>query len=236
MAASVTIRPSCSATSVATRSRAARRCGSVPRGHNSISQGTTSSPRGHAFLPIVQHSCFVQTILHSPQPYVTQPLENSLPDAASVGQAAVFLPFLPHRQEYSQRNLVREQHEQAPTEGLVGASFSAVRDFKEIVIRRNIRFLDLGKPFHSRDLLYRADEMLDRVDGLQDNDFLGNEVVGLGLHPHASCFQRLLQSVELRIQPFGLPCAARKVVRGGDRDHGTRQSVDLQQERADHIA
>ena len=186
----------------------------------------------HALLPIVQHSCFVQTILHSPQPYVAQPLENPLPGPASAGQAAVFVPFLPHRQDYSQGVLVREQHEQASTESLVGASYSAVRDFEEIVIRRNIRLLDLGKPFHSRDFLYRADEMLDRVDGLQDDDLLGNEVMGLRLHAHASCFQRLLQSVELRIQPFGLPHATRKVrcasatapPAAGKRLTGTRQN------------
>ena len=55
--------------------------------------------------------------------------------------------------------------------------------------------------------------MLDGVDGFQDDDFLGNEVMGLRLHAHASGFQRLLQSIELRIQPFGLPHATRKVRR-----------------------
>ena len=42
-----------------------------------------------ALPPIVQHSCLVQPVLHSPKSYVTEPLENPLPGATSAGKAAV---------------------------------------------------------------------------------------------------------------------------------------------------
>ena len=40
-----------------------------------------------ALPPVVQHSCLEQAVLHPPQPYVTQPLEDPLPGAVSAGKA-----------------------------------------------------------------------------------------------------------------------------------------------------
>ena len=161
-----------------------------------------------AFSPVVENSRLEKSVLDSPWPDIPKLPKEILPLPKTIRQSSVGLPVVPKREHLLQSSLIREDQEQAAPKGFVWPALAAVVQSKEIVVRWNFLLFDFGQPLHTCHSLHGADEGLDRPHGFQHHDFLGNEIMGIGLESRPPRLQRLLQKREPRRESLRLPFEA----------------------------
>ena len=161
-----------------------------------------------ALTPVFEYPRFLKTILDTPVPHRTKLLKEGLPSPQIPWKPPVGQPRLPERNHLPQGILIGEDHEYTAPESLVRPCLAIAGQGEEVVIRRNFFSLDLGEPLHSRYCFHGANELVYRSHRLQYHHFLGDDVAGLHLQPQLPLFQRLLQALEERRQPFGLALSA----------------------------
>ncbi len=123
------------------------------------------------FAPIVKHPRFLEAILDTPDPNLTELCKENFPLAKALWKPFLGLPHPPKRHHLPQRLLVCEDHEYAAPKVLVPLCV-AIAQSKEVVVRRDCVDVNLGKPLHSRHPLHGANEIVHRPHCLQNYHFL----------------------------------------------------------------
>ena len=160
------------------------------------------------FPPVFENSRLEKSVLDSPSPDIPKLLKEIFPLSKTIRQPVVGLPVVPKRKHLLQGSLIREDHENSASKGLVRPSFASLVQSEEVVVWGDFLLFDLGEPLHSGYALHRANEVVNRAYGLQHDDFFGYKVMGFGLESRPSRLQRLLKKRESRRESFCLPFEA----------------------------
>jgi hypothetical protein len=131
--------------------------------------------------PVVEYAGLDQTISQAPGPHVMQLVEEIAPLPEPTPKNVPCLVPIPQRQHLLQRLLIREDQKQAPSQGFISPRRALSVREEEIIIRRDVLSFELPEPLEPIDVADRDDEVVDRADGLQDDDLLGHKTHRLGL-------------------------------------------------------